>query len=155
ALQTVDTGFDIHRVLALNVPQMSYGKTSEQVVGFYKESMRRITELPGVDGVALGTSVPWRDAGRTGPGFEFSADGRVRGAGEGDPRARFRLISPRFFATLGVPLLAGRDFNEGDRKGTEDVVIVSQSVAQRMFPNQDAVNRHIMWTDPVMKFVGI
>ncbi len=134
---------------------MTYGKTADQVVGFYKESIRRIAELPGVDGVAIGTVVPWRDAGRTGPGFEFSADGRVRGAGEPDPRARLRLISPGFFATLGVPLLAGRDFNEADRKGSEDVVIVSQSVAQRMFPNQDAVNRHVMWTDPVMKFVDI
>src|SRR4029077_5861228 len=42
-----------------------------------------------------------------------------------------------------------------DRRGAEPVVIVSQSVAQRMFPNQDAVNRHAMWTDPVMKFIDV
>src|SRR5581483_1187252 len=41
------------------------------------------------------------------------------------------------------------------RKNSEPVVIVSQSLAQRMFPNQDAVNRHIMWTDPVMKFIDV
>jgi hypothetical protein len=123
AMQAADTGFDTHRVLALNVPVMSYGRTPDQVVGFYKEAIRRITELPGVDGVALGTVVPWRDAGNFGPGFEFSAD--------------------------------GRDFNDADRRGGEPVVIVSQTLARRMFPNQDAVNRHIMWTDPVMKFVEI
>ena len=60
-----------------------------------------------------------------------------------------------FFASLGVPMLAGRDFNDNDRKGRELVVIVSQSLAQRMFPNQDAINHHMTWTDPVMKFVDI
>ena len=89
------------------------------------------------------------------PGFEFSADGHVQAPGEEDPRARFRTISPGFFAALGVPIIAGRDFNDADRKGSEPVVIVSQSLAQRMFPNQDAVNHHMMWTDPVMKFIDV
>src|SRR5205085_6696163 len=53
-----------------------------------------------------------------------------------------------------VPIIAGRDFTEADRRGGEQVVIVSQSLAQRMFPNQEALNRHILWTDPVMKFTG-
>jgi len=124
-------------------------------VGFYKAAMRRITSLPGVDRVAVGTVVPWRDAGAFGPGFEFSGEGHVRAPGEEDPRARFRTISPGFFAALGVPVIAGRDFNDADRRAGEPVVIVSQSLAQRMFPNQDAVNRHIRWTDPVMKFIEV
>ena len=154
-LQAAQTGFDMRRVLALNVPVMSYGRTDDQVVGFYKETIRRINELPGVDRVAFGTVVPWRDAGNFGPGFEFSADGHVRAPGEDDPRAQLRMVSPGFFAALGVPMIAGRDFNDSDRKGSEQVVIVSQTLAQRMFPNQDAVNRHVMWTDPVMKFIDI
>ena len=155
ALQAAQTGFDTRQVLALNVPVISYQRTPEQIVGFYKETMRRITELPGVDRVALGTVVPWRDAGSFGPGFDFSADGHVRAPGEEDPRAQLRTVSPGFFAALGVRILAGRDFNDADRRGGELVVIVSQSLAQRMFPNQDAVNRHMMWTDPVMKFIEI
>jgi putative ABC transport system permease protein len=155
SLQTARTGFDTQHVLAINVPQMSFGKTPEQVTGFYLETIRRVTQLPGVDGVAVGNSVPWRDAGNFGPGFEFSTDGHVRAPGEEDPRGRFRTVSPGFFAALGVPILAGRDFNEGDRKGSEPVVIVSQSVAQRMFPNQDAINRHLIWTDPIMKFIDV
>jgi predicted permease len=155
ALQATPTGFDTRQVLAVNVPVMSYGRTPDQIVGFYKEAMRRITELPGVDRVAVGTAVPWRDAGNFGPGFEFSADGYVRAPGEEYPRGRFRTISPGFFAALGVPLIAGRDFNDSDRRGGEPVVIISQSVAQRMFPTQDAVNRHMMWTDPVMKFIDV
>jgi predicted permease len=155
ALQAAQTGLDTRHVLALNVPVMSYGRTPEQVHAFYKEAMRRIAELPGVDRVAVGTAVPWRDANIFGPGFGFSADGHVRGPGEEDPRAVFRTISPGFFAALGVPVLAGRDFDDSDRRGGEPVVIISQSVAQRMFPNQDAVNRHLMWTDPVMKFIDV
>jgi predicted permease len=155
ALQAAKTGFDTHQVLALNVPAISYGRTPDQIAGFYKESMRRITELPGVDRVAFGIVVPWRDAGSFGPGFDFSADGHVRAPGEEDPRAQLRTVSPGFFAALGVPIIAGRDFNDSDRRGGESVVIVSQSLAQRMFPGQDAVNRHIMWTDPVMKFIDI
>jgi putative ABC transport system permease protein len=155
SLQAAQTGFDTHHVLAINVPVMSYGKTPEQIIGFYKETLRRISALPGVDGVALGTLVPWRDAGIYGPGFGFSADGHVRAPGEEDPLGRFRTVSPGFFAALGVPIISGRDFNDADRKESEPVVIVSQSVAQRMFPNQDAVNHHLMWTDPVLKFVDI
>ncbi|HEY1495213.1 MAG TPA: ABC transporter permease, partial [Candidatus Solibacter sp.] len=155
SLQAVQTGFDTHHVLALNVPAISYGKTPEQVLAFYKEAMRRINALPGVDRVAFGIVVPWRDAGSFGPGFQFSADGHVRESGEEDPRAQLRTISPGFFAALGVPIIAGRDFDDSDRRNGEPVVIISQSVAQRMFPGQDAVNRHVMWTDPVVKFVDI
>ncbi len=155
SLQAAQTGFDVRHVLAVNVPVMSYGTTPEQTNAFYQETMRRIKEMPGVDGVSFGGMVPWRDAGAFGPGFEFSADGHVRAAGEEDPRARFRTVSPGFFTSLGVPLIAGRDFNDADKKGGEAVVIVSRSLAQRMFPNQDAVNRHVMWTDPVMQFIGM
>jgi predicted permease len=155
ALQAADTGFDMRHVLAANVPVMSFGRSQEQVAQFYEDIIRRVSELPSVDAVAFGSTAPWRDGANFGPGFQFSADGQVRGSGEEDPRARFRVISPGYFASLGVRILAGRDFNAADRHNKEHIVIVSQSVAQRMFPNQDAVNRHVMWTDPVMKFIGL
>jgi predicted permease len=155
SLQRVSTGFDMHNVLALQVPVVTEGRTPDQISSFYREAMRQIGELPGVERVAIGTSIPWRDRGVFGPGFQFSAPGYARADGEEDPRARFRTISPGFFSSLGVPLVAGRDFNDGDRNGSENVVIVSQSLAQRMFPNQDAVNRSVTWTDPVMKFINM
>jgi putative ABC transport system permease protein len=151
-LQAAQTGIDIRHVLAVDVPVMEYGKSQDQVREFYRECIRRLMRLPGVDQVAIGSSVPWRDAGQD-PEFQFIADGHV--SSENDPRARWRVVSPAFFAALGVPVLTGRDFNDQDRKDSEEVVIISQSVAQRMFPGQDAVNRHVTWTDPVLKFVGI
>ncbi len=155
SLQSVQTGFDMHRTLAFNVPVMSYGKSSDEIINFYREMMRRIEELPGVDHVSLGTSTPWRDAGTFGAGFSFTGEGHVKGTKEEDPRANFRVVSPGYFASLGVPILEGRDFNTDDRRGGEPVVIISQSVAQRMFPGEDPINRHVMYTDPVMKFVFI
>lgn len=154
SLRTAQSGFDTQNVLAINVPAVSYGKTPEQVVDFYQEAMRQIRQLPGVDNAAFGLIVPWRDAGSFGTGFLFEAEGHVQPAGE-EPRAQLRTISPGFFSTLRVPILAGRDFNDLDRKDTDSVVIISQTLAQRIFPNQDPLNRHIMWTDPVMKFIGI
>jgi predicted permease len=150
ALQTAHRGFDTRRVLVVNVPAMSYGKTSQQVVDFYKESIRRVDALPGVNTTAFGMAAPWRDAG-FGFGMQFSADGHVHVPNE-DPRARMRVISPGFFASLGVPIIAGRDFNDSDGQKNDPVVIVSQTLAQRMFPNQDPLNRHVYWTDPVLQF---
>src|SRR3954468_14252769 len=156
SLQSVPTGFQhLHQVLALDVPIVSYERSPQDVARLYKDALRKISELPGVERASIGTIVPWRDAGTFGPGFQFSVKGYAKANGEEDPRARFRTVSPGFFASLGVPIIAGRDFSDADRAGGERVVIVSQSVAQRMFPNQDAVNRSLMWTDPVMKFIDV
>ncbi len=155
ALQRAPTGFNTHNVLALNVPILSFERPPDQVAIFYKEAIRRIAQLPGVARVAVGTIVPWRDAGGFGPGFQFSAEGYAKANGEEDPRARFRTVSPGFFESLGVRIIAGRDFTEADRRDAEPVVIVSQSLAKRMFPTQDALNRRMMWTDPVMKFIDV
>jgi len=153
ALQRTQTGLDTQHVLAVDVPAMSHGKTPQQVVDFYKETIRRIDALPAVSETAFGDVVPWRD-GSFGT-LQFSGDGHVHAAGVEDPRAQSRSISPGFFAALGVPIIAGRDFNaldDNNDSNKEPVVIVSQSLAQRMFPNQDAVNRHVYWTDPVLQF---
>jgi len=155
ALQSAQTGFDTRSALVVSVPPMEYGKTPEQVNAFYREVVRQITSLPSVDAVAVGSFAPWRDGGKFGPGFNFTTEGRVAAPGEEDPRARFRTVSPQYFSSVGVPIIAGRDFDDNDRKDREQVIIVSRSLAQRMFPNEDAVNRHLTWTDPVMKFVGI
>ncbi len=153
ALQRTRTGFVTENVLAVNVPVVDFTRKPEEIVGLYREAVRRLGALPGVQTVAVGSNVPWRD-----PGFfaaQFSVEGYNKAAGEDDPRAQFRTVTPNYFATLGVPIVAGRDFNEGDRRGEERVVIVSQSLAERMFPGQDAVNRRFQWTDPVIKFIDV
>jgi len=150
SLEAAQAPFDTHDVLAVDVPVMHNGKTPQQVVDYYREATRRIRELPGVQNVAVGSIVPWRDGGIS--GIEFSADGHVPAPAEEHPQAAFRIISPGFFATLGLPILEGRDFTDADRAGSERVAIVSQSVARRIFTKGDALNHHVMWTDPRLKF---
>ena len=154
ALQAAPTGFDT-RVLALDVPVLSFDRPPDETAILYKEAIRRIEELPGVERAAVGTTVPWRDAGNFGPGFQFSVAGYAKAGGEEDPRARFRTVSPGFFAALRVPIVAGRDFSDADRRDAEPVVIISESVARRMFPSREALNRQLIWTDPVMQFIGV
>jgi putative ABC transport system permease protein len=153
-MQNARTILDTPRVLAVNLPVDSYGKNFDEINRFYEETVRRVSQLPGVDAVAVGDSVPWRDTAFDFQ-LQFSADGHVKSSGEEDPRTQMRSISPGFFATVGVPILEGRDFNDLDRKDQEPVVVISQSLAQRMFPGRDPLNRHIWWTDPVIAFIGM
>ena len=146
AMQTANTGYDMRQVLALDIPPAATG--TSQVMTFYQELTRRVGRLPGVTGVAEGMVVPWRDAGALPSGIAFAVDGYRPADGEENPRARFRVVSPRYFAVMGVPLVAGRDFTDEDRDARDLVVIVSQSVAQRLFPNGEAINRHMWWVDP-------
>ena len=134
ALQAASAGFDASRILAVNVPVTSYGRTPEQTREFYRQLQDRLGQLAGVDRVAIGSNVPWRDGGQTErAGTRFRADGEQRGASNEDPRAKIRSVSPGYFAALGVPLKAGRDFTSEDRDGAERVVIVSETLAQRVF----------------------
>ena len=147
--------FQSGNVLAVNLPVMSYGKTPEQIRDFYRDVKDRVSALPGVEHVAEGFSVPWRDEQGLNIAFTFAAQGAVQKDGMPDYRARFRSVSPGFFATLGMPIVQGRDFNDADKDGNDRVVIVNQSLANTLFPGQNALNRRISWTDGVMKFIGI
>jgi predicted permease len=154
-LEKTQPPFDTARVLALNLPVMSYGRTPEQVQDFYHEVQRRVSALPGVAHVSTGFGVPWSEDQELNISFAFAAQGAARKNGLDDWRAKFRSVSPGYFQTLNLPILEGRDFTDADKNGSERVVIVSQSLAQTLFPGKDALNRDLRWTDGVMKFVGI
>ncbi|HUF23760.1 MAG TPA: ABC transporter permease, partial [Vicinamibacterales bacterium] len=149
AMQTASPGYNTRQVLAFDVPSPTLGVLKPEEMAFYQEVTRRIGELPGVQGVALGSFVPWRDVGSFGAGIPFAVEGFTPENGEENPRARIRMVSPGFFSVLGLPVLAGRDFTPEDRRGREFAVIVSQSVAQRLFPDGTALNRTMRWTDPL------
>jgi putative ABC transport system permease protein len=151
ALQAQQTGVDTRKVLVVDVPALYNGKSPQQVLDFYKESIRRIDALPSVTQTAFAEVAPWRDAENFGIGLQFAGDGHPHSAD--DPRAQSRTISPGFFSALRAPILAGRDFNALDDGDHEPVVIVSQTLAQTMFPGQDPINRHVYWTDPVLEFL--
>jgi putative ABC transport system permease protein len=146
AMQTAQTGVNMKQVIAFDLPSSSVGVRNTKELDGHVELARRIHELPGVEGVTLGTFVPWRDAGLF-PRFQFTAEGYTPADGEENPHARFRIVAPNYFGVLGVPFIAGRDFTNEDRTGNEPVAIVSATLAQRLFPNGDAVNRKVWWTE--------
>jgi predicted permease len=154
-LEKTQPPFDTTHVLAVNLPVMTYGRTPQQVQEFYHEVQRQVSALPGVAHASTGFSVPWRDEQGLNISFAFAAQGAAPKNGTDDWRAKFRTISPGYFETLGLPILEGRDFRDTDKDGAERVVIISQSLAQTLFPGKDALNRDLRWTDSVMKFVGI
>ena len=149
ALQSAETGYrNMRQVLAFDIPPAATGAPTANAMDFFREATRRVSQVPGVEGVTAGTVVPWRDAGLFGGGTRFAVEGYKPADGEEDPAARLRVVGSRFFAVLGVPVIAGREFTDDDDQRGEPVSIVSQSVAQRLFPNGDALNRHMWWTDP-------
>lgn len=133
--------FDAAHVLAVNLPIMSYGRTPEQVQDFYHEVQRRVSALPGVTHVSTGFSVPWLDDQQLNISFTFAAQGATHKSELDDWHAKFRSVSPGYFETLGMPILEGRDFRDADKNGSARVVIVSQSLAQTLFPGRDPLNR--------------
>ena len=153
-MQNARTQLDTRHVLAINLPVNSYGKTPEQVNHFYEDVVQRVSAMPGVDGVGVADTVPWRDT-IFDIQLQYSADQHQKQPGEEDPRAQLRTATPGFFAALHVPVVQGRDFNDLDRQGKEPVSIISKSLADKMFPGRDPINRHIWWTDPVLKFIGM
>jgi predicted permease len=155
SLQKAQPGFETARVLIAELPLVSDGRTPQQAAQFYEEAQRRVSALPGVQGSAMGMWAPWLDRRFLAFTLQFGVEGRKTDGSKDDLRARFRFVSPGYFATLGIRLLMGRDFTEADRKEAEPVVIVSKSLAEQLFPGQDALNRHVMWTDPLIKIAGI
>jgi putative ABC transport system permease protein len=147
ALQTANTGFLTRQILALDVPALSLGSSNPPgpTPDLYRDLIQRVGQLPGVDRVVGGMFVPWRDKGSWNP-IQFSVEGDKPAGGEENPYARERNVGPGFFATLGIPVVAGREFTEDDRTGRDSLVIVSQSIARRFFPDGQALNRTLWRT---------
>lgn len=150
ALESARSRFDTQHVLAINVPVIHDGRTPSQIVDYYSQAIRQVHELPGVMNVSVGRSIPWRDAGDL--TLEFSVDGHVPRDNEKPHRASYQVVSPAFFATLGLPVMEGRDFSDADSSNAEPVAIVSETLAREMFPDGQAVGHHLMWTDQMLQF---
>jgi predicted permease len=140
--------YDLRRVIAFDVP-MPIETPPNQAIAFFEDATRRIGALPRVERVAMGNFVPWRDSTSLMPPFPFTGDEVATAPGEELPRARLRIVSPGFFATLGIPLVGGRDFTAADRAGADPVVVVSRSVARRLFGSDDVLGRKVWWVAPM------
>jgi predicted permease len=137
----VEYGYDKDGLLAidLNLPRARY-TTSESQIEFYVGLTDQVRALPGVMAAAATSESP--AAGST--TFSFAIEGRPseNASGREDPQA-LRTVTPDYFRTLHIPLIAGRFFDERDRAGATEVVIIDQALAHLHWPGENPVGRRI------------
>ncbi len=132
ALRHVDPGFtgaDAIQTFALYIPDTAV-KQEEQVVRNFQELQRRIAEIPGVASVAFGGTIP---TGGTDSTDLLYAEDRVYREGELPPLRRFKFNAPGWFQTMGVRMIAGRDFTWTDLYDHRHVAVVSENLAREMW----------------------
>jgi putative ABC transport system permease protein len=140
-LVTADLGFRPDHVLTFRtvLPQYKYSKDWQQA-GFHNEALRRIQALLGVRAAGTVTFLPLSGWWGT---REVSASGRPTKGGRKNPNPVWSSVSPDYFRALGIPLLKGREFTEGDNKSGSEVAILSASLVQNLWPNDDPMGRQV------------
>lgn len=136
---SVDPGLNPHNVLTVNfdLPEKKYNE--QQQIEFYTELLRRLQSVPGVTSDGAVTPLPLSGNGAI---ITFQIEGRPVPKAE-EPSADIKIVTPGYFHTLNIPLLNGREFTARDDDKAPGVVIVNQAFAQRFFPNEDVVGKHI------------
>lgn len=150
-LSVVATGLTGGNALTLEVPP-DYTKPQNDNVARYERIQTEIANLPGVTDVGLGSTVPLRSERFA---LDVKGEGHAVAPGEPMPHAEGRTASPEYFRAAGIPLLKGRPFSATDRAGSPLVVILNQTLAERLFPGQDPIGRRVAWTGEVLKFIGV
>jgi putative ABC transport system permease protein len=151
-LQEVETGMRPENVLtlAITLPEAKYPKP-QLATGFYARVLERVKALPGVEGAAVINILPLL---RTGYNGDVEIEGQSYGAGQ-LPFAEYRVVSPDYFRTLGIPLVRGRFFDERDREGAPGVVIVNRTFVNKYLAGQDALGKRIKPGAEWVQIVGV
>ncbi len=111
-----------------------------------------IRAVPGVVDVGIGSDVPLTTSLLN---LELKVEGKPLSAGQAIPRAEGRTADPNYFRAAGIPLLRGREFTTADRKGSGQVAIINQALADILFPGESPIDRHIAWTGDVLRFAPV
>jgi predicted permease len=157
-LSDVQTGLRTEEVLTMQVDlltatQLLYDPGTDPGAKESYDRMRdEMAALPGVVEVGIGSPMPLRGSSVR---FDVKAEGKALAVGEAMPSADFRTANPDYFHAAGIPLLQGREFSTTDRWGSGRVVIVNQTLADRLFPGEDPLGKRIAWTGDVLRFTPI
>ncbi len=143
-LMTINPGFETEKVLTMILPVSKQKGDADQLMGFYKRLLEDVRALPGVNGAAVSSNIPFSG--------EPVVDGHVvegQEPADGDaPQAEIKVVSPAYFKSMGMPLQQGRDFQESDTGDSPLVAIVDQALARRYWPNGSALGKRIRTGDP-------
>jgi len=147
-LAHVNPGFEPSGVLTAKIdPSGANYKEPAQVTGFYQELLTRVSAIPGVSSAgiinSLNSSTP------------ISVDEHPPVPPEQHPQTQTNQVSGDYFRAMGIPLRAGRTFNDRDAKGAPSVIVVDESLARRQFPNENPLGKHLHFWDKAWEIVGV
>jgi predicted permease len=140
-LQQVAPGFSADGVFTAQLAISAQRYSPEKLVAFYEQLYQRLGTLPGATSAALTDRVPLTGGAAPAP---VAVVGRPVPPMSERPQANRHLVSPRYFSTLGIPIRAGRDFDERDNSRVPHVVIVNETFARRHFPGEDPIGRTLI-----------
>ena len=157
-LMAVEHGFDPERLLTLQVwlPVPNDNEKGRffshaQRVTFYDRTLAAVQAVPGVRSAALTSRLPLR--GRAGIGFY--PEGRPMTPDQPIPRAEYRMVSPNYFSTMGIPLVAGDGLPEVSDSLSGQKVVVNRTLAQQYWPGQEAIGRRLRLFNPEGPWVTV
>jgi putative ABC transport system permease protein len=148
-MQSVPLGLDAQHVVTaqISLPEYRYPQTPQQLA-FYRELETRLTRIPGIGLVALSNSLP--PSGQSQATFyaAIEVSGRPRSAEGTGGMVGYRMVTPEYFSALGIRVVRGRPFTEEDRSATAQPVILSETLAARLFPNEHAIGKILRFSSP-------
>jgi putative ABC transport system permease protein len=140
-LAQVDPGFQPRGVMSgiLSLPASRY-KEDGMKLSFYRAVLEKLSSLPAVESAAAVMPLPFSGSNWS---ASFGIEGRQQLPGDPGPHGDVRIVSPRYFATLGIPILAGRAFTDQDREGSDPVAMIDTSLARQYWPNENPLGKRI------------
>ena len=157
-LQSIETGYagDALVLMELSLPQGKYGARARHEQ-FLKQAIEELATLPGITAATPVNNPPF------GGGWDvprFTAEGQTAERAAANPALNLESIFPNYFATLQIPMLRGRAFTEADREGAQLAAIISEDVAERMWPGQDPIGKRLVFgsiepDEPWLIVVGV
>jgi putative ABC transport system permease protein len=154
-LEHANLGVNTSHVLQFSVAPVLNGSTPAQTLAFADRARNEIAALPGVRSVSISTTEIFA-------GDDSSSNFTPEGYRPGDDTdAMYDYIGPNYFSTMGIPLIAGREFNESDTADSPKVCIINEKLAQRSFAGRNPLGLHItrgagkLYTNPPMEIIGV
>jgi putative ABC transport system permease protein len=148
-LLSTPPGFDGRDVATavVDLPNRKYG-SEDKVRDFSRRALRAMGDLPGVESVALTTSLPMSNSSQ---GLTFSIEGRPPFPQGDAPPLGINFVSPGYFATMRIPILQGRAFTAEDTEASRPVMLISKKAADRHFPGENPIGQRIEYGDGVWR----
>ena len=147
---SVDPGFRADNLLLASLDPKAAGYESNRIDGFWRAALERISHIPGVQSVSLGRTVPLAPGRQRQPWVNPTS-------GE-TAEIDTNFVGPRYFQTLGIPVLSGRDFTDDDGRASRAVVIVNERLARAFWPDQEPIGKGVRVPEagnPTAEVVGV